>query len=225
LPDRPSCAFGRSRYHPQAAIAPDEKGPRKMSLTEREKMLAGEQYNCHDPELGAMAVAARRRVAAFCASDPGDEEGRFQMLQQIFARVESGVHIEPPFYADYGIHTSIGEDTFINVNCVIIDDAPITIGKRCLLGPAVQLVTAMHPLRVAERRTPEADVGSGSAKWRTMTAPVAIGDDVWVGSGVIILPGVTIGDRCTVGAGSVVTHDIPPDSLALGAPAKVVREI
>jgi maltose O-acetyltransferase len=147
------------------------------------------------------------------------------MLQGIFARVESGVHIEPPFYADYGIHTSVGEDTFINVNCVIIDDAPIAIGQRCLLGPAVQLVTAMHPLLVAERRTPQADVDAGSARWRTMTAPIVIGDDVWVGAGVIILPGVTIGDRCTVGAGSVVTHDIPADSVALGTPAKVVRQL
>ncbi len=196
-----------------------------MSRSERQKMLAGEAYNCHDPELAAMAVAARRRVAEFSATDPGDEEGRFHLLQTIFARVGPGVHIEPPFYADYGVHTSIGDDTFINVNFVLIDDAHVSIGRRCLFGPAVQLVTAMHPHRASERRTSREEVTAGSAAWRTLTAPIAVGDDVWLGSGVIVLPGVTIGDRCTVGAGSVVTDDVPSDSLALGAPAKVIRNL
>jgi maltose O-acetyltransferase len=188
-------------------------------------MLAGDEYNCHDAELSAMAIAARRRVAAFCAADPGDEEVRFQLLQTIFSHVGSGVHIESPFYADYGVHTSIGDDTFINVNFMLIDDAAVSIGKRCLFGPAVQIITAKHPLRASERRTPDEDVARGSAAWRTLSAPVAVGDDVWLGSGVIVLPGVRIGDRSTVGAGSVVTDDIAPDSLALGAPAKVVRRL
>jgi maltose O-acetyltransferase len=188
-------------------------------------MLAGDEYNCHDPELSQMAILARRRVAAFCAMDPGDEEGRFELLQEIFGHVESGVRIESPFYADYGVHTSIGHDTFINVNFMLIDDAPVSIGNRCLFGPAVQLVTAKHPLRASDRRTAVDDVAAGSAMWRTMSAPISVGDDVWLGSGVIVLPGVTIGDRSTVGAGSVVTDDIPPDCLALGAPAKVVRSL
>jgi maltose O-acetyltransferase len=147
------------------------------------------------------------------------------LLQAIFAHVESGVHIEAPFYADYGVHTSIGHDTFINVNFMLIDDAPVVIGKRCLFGPAVQLVTAKHPLRASDRRTPADDVAAGSAVWRTMSAPIVVGDDVWLGSGVIVLPGVSIGDRSTVGAGSVVADDIPSDVLALGAPAKVVRRL
>jgi maltose O-acetyltransferase len=196
-----------------------------VSRTEREKMLAGEEYNCHDPELTEMAIVARRRVAAFCALDPGDEAGRFDLLREIFGRVEDGVHIEAPFYADYGVHTSIGHDTFINVNFTLIDDAPVSIGKRCLFGPAVQLITAKHPLRASERRTAADDVAAGSAMWRTMSAPITVGDDVWLGSGVIVLPGVTIGDRSTVGAGAVVTDDVPADSLALGAPAKVVRRL
>lgn len=198
-----------------------------MTRSERDKMLAGEQYNCHDPQLQQLAIDARRRVARFCAADPADTAGRSDLLAAIFGRVERerGVHIEPPFYADYGVHTSIGEDTFINVNCVIIDDAPIAIGRRVLLGPAVQLITAMHPLRVAERRTPHADVAAGSAAWRTMTAPVTIGDDVWLGAGVIVLPGVTIGERSTVAAGAVVTRDVPPDCLAAGTPAQVIRSL
>lgn len=196
-----------------------------MSPSEREKMLAGDEYNCHDSELSEMAIVARRRVAAFCTTDPGDEEVRFQLLQTIFAHVGNGVHIEPPFYADYGVHTSIGDDTFINVNFMLIDDAPVSIGKRCLFGPAVQIITAQHPLRASERRTSEEDVVRGSAVWRTMSAPITVGDDVWLGSGVIVLPGVKIGDRSTVGAGSVVTDDVPPDSLALGAPAKVIRRL
>ena len=138
-----------------------------MTVSEREKMLAGEPYNCHDSELSQMAIAARRRVAAFCATDPGDSEGRFRLLTTIFQRVEPGVHIEPPFYADYGVHTTIGRDTFINVNFMLIDDAPVTIGERCLIGPAVQLVTAMHPLVVAERRASDDEVAAGGARWRT----------------------------------------------------------
>jgi maltose O-acetyltransferase len=196
-----------------------------VSQSEREKMLAGIEYNCHDPELSEMAIAARRRVAAFCALDPGDEEGRYQLLQTILGHVGNGVHIEAPFYADYGVHTSIGDDTFINVNFMLIDDAAVSIGKRCLFGPAVQVVTAKHPLRSSDRRTPVDDVARRSAAWRTSSAPIAIGDDVWLGSGVIVLPGVSVGDRSTVGAGSVVTDDVPSDSLALGSPAQVVRHL
>ena len=188
-------------------------------------MLAGEQYNCHDAELSQMAIEARRRVAQFCASDPGDEEGRFRLLKMIFGNIERGVHVEPPFYADYGVHTSIGEDTFVNVNCVIIDDAPVMIGRRVLIGPAVQLITAMHPLRAADRRTAAAEVAAGSAAWRTMTAPVSVGDDVWLGAGVLVLPGVTVGDRSVVAAGAVVSEDVPSDSLAVGIPARVVRSL
>jgi maltose O-acetyltransferase len=188
-------------------------------------MLAGEPYNCHDPELREMAVVARRRLADYSAMDAGDEDGRFRLLEMIFGHVEPGVHIEAPFYVDYGVHTSIGRDTFINVNFVLIDDATVSIGERCLIGPAVQLVTAKHPLRVSERRTPLEDVRAGSAAWRTLSSPITIGDDVWLGSGVIVLPGVNIGDRSTVGAGAVVTDDVPPDTLALGTPAKVIRHL
>jgi maltose O-acetyltransferase len=196
-----------------------------VSQSEREKMLAGEPYNCRDPELMEMAVAARRRVAAFCATDPGNAEGRFHLLETIFSHVGTGVHIEPPFYVDFGVHTTIGRDTFINVNFMLIDDAPVSIGERCLFGPAVQLAAAKHPLRVAERRTTSEDVMAGSAAWRTLTAPITVGDDVWLGSGVIVLAGVNIGDRSTVGAGAVVTEDVPPDTLALGMPAKVIRHL
>jgi maltose O-acetyltransferase len=188
-------------------------------------MLAGEEYNCHDAELTELALTARRRVATYCALDPGDTIGRFELLQALFGLVENGVHIEAPFYADYGVHTSIGHDTFINVNFMLIDDAPVSIGNRCLFGPAVQLVTALHPLRASDRRTDPNDVATGSASWRTMAAPITVGDEVWLGSGVIVLPGVSIGERSTVGAGSVVTGDIPPDCLAFGAPAKVVRHL
>ncbi|HET9059951.1 MAG TPA: sugar O-acetyltransferase [Acidimicrobiales bacterium] len=194
-------------------------------MSEREKMLAGAIYNCLDAELRAMAVAARRRVAAYCATDPGDEEARWRLLGEIFAEVGPGVHIEPPFYVDYGVHTSIGESTFINVNCMIIDDAAVKIGRNCLLGPACQLVTAMHPVKASDRRASESEVAAGESPWRTMSAPVTIGAEVWLGAGAIVLPGVTIGDRCMVGAGSVVTRDLPPDSLAVGTPARVVKSL
>jgi maltose O-acetyltransferase len=146
-------------------------------------------------------------------------------MQTIFAHVGSGVHIESPFYADYGVHTPIGDDTFINVNLMLIDDASsfdweaVPVRSR---GPNRHRPTT---LRASERRTAEQDVVRGSAVWRTMSAPITVGDDVWLGSGVIVLPGVKIGDRSTVGAGSVVTDDVPADSLALGAPAKIVRRL
>jgi maltose O-acetyltransferase len=211
--------------HRRLASPRDAGQTSTVSRSEREKMLAGEEYNCHDAQLSEMALSARRRVAAYCALDPGDANGRFELLQEILGHVEPGVHIETPFYVDYGVHTSIGYDTFINVNFMLIDDAPVTIGNRCLFGPAVQLVTALHPLRATDRRTDRVEIDAGAASWRTMAAPITVGDEVWLGSGVIVLPGVSIGDRCTVGAGSVVTGDIPPDSLALGAPAKVVRHL
>ena len=196
-----------------------------MSRSEREKMLAGEEYDCYDAELANMAVTVRHRVAAYNASAPDAHGEREWLLGEIFGAVARGVHVEPPLFVDFGVHTTIGEDTYINVNCVIVDDAPISIGARVLIGPSVQLITAQHPLRVSDRRTPAEDVARGSSPWRTMTAPVTIGDDVWLGAGVIVLPGVTIGDRCTIGAGSVVTKDIPADSVAVGTPAKVVRDL
>jgi maltose O-acetyltransferase len=111
-----------------------------VSRSEREKMLAGDEYNCHDPELSEMAIDVRRRVAAFCAADPGDEEGRYKLLQTIFGDVGSGVHIESPFYADYGVHTSIGEDTFINVNFMLVDDAPVSIAQSQLASGACSVL-------------------------------------------------------------------------------------
>nr|WP_304944991.1 sugar O-acetyltransferase [Verrucomicrobium sp. BvORR034] len=122
--------------------------------------------------------------------------------------------IQPPFYCDYGYNIVLGSKVFFNFNCVVLDVMPVTIGSNVLFGPAVQIYTATHPLSAMERRT-----------WREAAKPVTIGSDVWVGGGAIICPGVTIGDRTVIGAGSVVTRSIPSDVVAAGNPCRVIRRL
>ena len=121
--------------------------------------------------------------------------------------------MQPPFYCDYGSNIYLGKRAFFNFNCVVLDVCEVTIGDFTLFGPAVQIYTPMHPMNAEQRRTKE------------FGKPVAIGSDVWVGGGAIICPGVTIGDRAVIGAGSVVTRDIPADVFAAGNPCRVIREI
>lgn len=175
------------------------------------------------PEVLARARRARALLMQFAAL-PSEAIGeRETLLRSLFASVGRGVWIEPPFHCEYGDQVHIGDDTFVNVNAVFLDAAPIRIGARGLLAPGVQLLTVTHPVRAAERvvRSPAA----GAAPYVTEAAPITIGDEVWLGAGVIVLPGVRIGDRVTVAAGSVVTRDVPADTLVVGAPARVVRSL
>lgn len=195
-------------------------------LSEREKMLAGRTYDARDAELVALAHRARDLVAAYSATPSSDAGARSRILSAVMGSVGSGVWIEAPFFVDYGINVSIGDDTFINTGAVLVDDNVITIGARVLIAPNVQLLTAYHPVSAADRITASAErLSANAAPYRTLTAPVSVGDEVWLGAGAIVLPGVTIGDRTTVGAGSVVTADLPPDVLAVGNPARVVRTL
>lgn len=193
--------------------------------TERERMLAGESYNPRDPALLATAHRARALLAELQAAPSTDAGARRAVLERLLGSVGREVWIEAPFFCDYGENVHIGDNGFVNVNCVFLDSAEIRIGANALIGPSVQLYTAFHPLRAAERIVAGWTPASGLAPYRTRAAPIRIGDNVWLGGGTIVMPGVTIGDNVTVGAGSVVTHDLPSDVLALGQPCRVVREL
>jgi maltose O-acetyltransferase len=181
--------------------------------TEREKMIAGELYDSFDPEL----VRARTRAHDLCyalnATRDGDDAARRQIFEQLFAAGGSDVYVQPPFFCDFGSHITLGSRVYFNVDCVVLDVCPVRIGDFAFFGPAVQIYTALHPLDHAQRRTHE------------YGKPVAIGDDVWVGGGAIICPGVTVGSRTVIGAGSVVTRDVPDGVLAAGNPCRVIRSL
>ena len=181
--------------------------------TEREKMLAGEPYDPMDPDLVARRERARDLCWALNATRDRDAAERRRLLQALFARGGDTAWMQPPFFCDYGTNIELGERVFFNFNCVVLDVCRVTIGDHAFFGPAVQLYTATHPLDATLRRTEE----SGR--------PVAIGADVWIGGGAIVLPGVTIGDRTVIGAGSVVTRDVPAGVLAVGNPCRVVRAL
>jgi maltose O-acetyltransferase len=188
-------------------------------------MLAGEVYNSRDPELLALAHRARALLAEFNVTASTDSAGRETLLASLLGSAGPGVWIEPPFFCDYGAHVHIGANTFLNVNCVLLDAAEIHIGENTLLAPAVQLLTASHPLRAADRVIAGSPPTSGHAPYRTRAAPIRIGDNCWIGAGTLVMPGVTIGDNVTIGAGSIVTRDIPAGVLAFGQPCRVQREL
>jgi maltose O-acetyltransferase len=185
-------------------------------MSERERMLRGELYNSRDAELLALAHRARALLAAFSAIPSTETAERYRMLQSVLGGVGEGVWIEPPFFCDYGQHIHIGADTFVNVNCVFLDSAEIRIGANVLIGPGVQLITASHPLRAADRIVPRSQRNSEEGPYRTQARPITIGDNAWIGAGSIILAGVTIGENTAIGAGSLVTSDIPSNCLAFG---------
>ncbi len=184
-------------------------------------MLAGENYNSRDPELLGMYHRARKLLKEYNNLDSEKLADRGRILGELLGHAGPGVWIEAPFYCDYGENISIGAGTFINVNCVFLDNNKITIGTNGLVGPAVQIYTAAHPLKASERIVED----DGGSRYLTSAKPVAIGDNVWIGGNTVIFPGVTIGNNVTIGAGSVVTKDIPDNVLAYGNPCVVKREL
>jgi maltose O-acetyltransferase len=190
-------------------------------MTEEQKMLAGEPYSSRDPELIEQYHRCRALLREFHALDSRDLEGRARVLGKLFRYLGDGAWIEAPFACEYGRYISIGRNTFVNVNCVFADNNYITIGSENLIGPAVQIYTAGHPLLPEERITPP----GSSAPYVNTGKPVTIGDKCWIGGGAIILPGVTIGDGCTIGAGSVVTRSVPPRSVAAGNPCRILKTL
>ncbi len=184
-----------------------------IEKTEKHKMLAGKLYCSVDTELCAERLHARHVLARYNATPEGDQL-RTVLLRDFLQTVGENTVILSPFACDYGYNIRLGRHVFINYHCIFLDCALIDIGDDVQIGPAVQLYTAMHPLDAGVRRS-----GLESA------SPIRIGHDVWIGGGAVVLPGVTIGDRSVVGAGSVVVHSVPPDTLVVGNPARIARTL
>lgn len=194
-------------------------------MTELEKCLAGEYYNCHDPVFLEMKGRARRLLQGYNRLQYGQKEEKQGILRQLFGAVGDNVSIAQPFLCDYGRNIRIGNHVSVNMNCTFVDCNTITIGDNVLIASNVQLYTAAHPVELAQRLTPGWEPGSGEYFCRTYALPIHIGSGCWLGGGVIVLPGVRIGDGTVIGAGSVVTKDIPANVLAVGNPCRVLRPI
>ena len=176
-------------------------------------MLAGELYDPFDPELVAARVRARDLCQTLNATREREEDTRRRILVELFGAGGGDVWMQPPFFCDYGSNIFLGKRVFFNFNCIVLDVCQVRIGDFTLFGPAVQIYTATHPLEAQLRRSQE------------FGKPVAIGSDVWVGGAAVICPGVTIGSRSVIGAGSVVTRDIPDGAFAAGNPCRVIRQL
>ncbi len=182
-----------------------------MSSSERMKMAAGEWYSCIDDELDALRLAAAHAVFEHNSLHPQQRGDVGPALRKLLGKVGEGARIEAPFHCPYGFNISLGDTAFLNAGCVILDTAPVTIGARTMCGPAVQIYCAEHHKDPVKR-----------AAGLEIARPVAIGSDVWVGGGAIILGGVTVGDGAIVGAGSVVTRDVAAGATVVGNPAKAI---
>jgi maltose O-acetyltransferase len=180
----------------------------------KRRMLCGELYLADDPVLVSEQARAQDLLERYNTTRHVEQELRERLLHELLGEVGEGVVIRPPFYCDYGSQIAVGERTFVNYDCVLLDVAPIRIGAACQLATRVQLLTPTHPLERGLRR----------AGWEA-AEPITIGDNVWLGGGVIVCPGVTIGDDTVVGAGAVVTRDLPAGVVAVGVPARVQREL
>jgi maltose O-acetyltransferase len=180
----------------------------------RERMVSGELYVFDDPEIQAEHARGQELLERYNATTHGEKDERRRLLQELLGGVGEGVVVQPPLRCDYGTRITIGEGTFVNYDCVFLDGAPITIGRHCQLAPQVQILTATHPIDPEPRRL----------GWE-YAEPVTIADNVWLGAGAIVCPGVTIGTGSVVGAGAVVTRDLPSEVVAVGAPARVMRRI
>lgn len=182
--------------------------------SQKERMLAGEPYLADDPELAADALRAAELSEKFNTSPAGDLRARRAALAELLGELGEGAEVRPPLCVDYGYQISIGTGTFLNFGPVLLDVAKITIGADAQFGPNVQLLTPTHPV------APE----QPQAKWEA-AQPITVGDNVWLGGGVIVCPGATIGENTVVGAGAVVTRDLPANVVAVGNPARITREI
>ncbi len=186
-----------------------------MDMTEKEKMLSGQLYSAVDKELIRELNEVKNLIQQYNNILPTDLAKRRQMLNQILGEVADGAaFINQPFYCDYGKHIRVGKRFFANFHFTVLDEALVTIGDDCFIGPNVSIYTACHSTDPVERNS--------RIEW---AEPVTIGDNVWIGGDVVILPGVTIGDNVTIGAGSVVTRDIPSRTIAVGNPCRVIKHI
>lgn len=182
-------------------------------MSEKEKMISGLPYLASDAELVKDRFDAKELQRELNTVIYQMNEAGKKLIKKLIPNSLDDLYITPPFHCDYGYNISCGKNVYFNMNCVVLDVAPVTIGDNVFFAPNVQIYTAAHPLNYLERRTVE------------FGKPISIGDDCWIGGNAVILPGVSIGKRCVIGAGAVVTKDIPDDSLAVGNPAQVIRKI
>lgn len=192
-------------------------------MREYEKMIRGELYNPADEELASMRSRVRRLFYQYNNSEEDEREKRRALLRRIFGGCGERIWCEPPIRFDYGVNTTVGEDFFSNFNLTILDVAPVKIGKQCFIGPNVSIVTPVHPLLACDRNMrPD---GKGGTFDYEYARPITIEDNVWLASNVTVCGGVTIGHDSVIGAGSVVTKDIPAGVFAAGNPCRVIRPI
>lgn len=177
-------------------------------------MLSGALYDASDPELVAGRKRARRLARLYNATTEEEPEERERLLREMFGRLGARPDVEPPFHIDYGSNIFAGDKLYMNFGCIVLDCAEVTIGHNVFFAPRVQLLTATHPVEAAER-----------IKGPELARPIHIGDNVWLGAGVIVCPGVSIGNDTTIGAGSVVVRDVPAGVVAAGNPCRVLRAI
>lgn len=190
---------------------------------EEDKIMAGILFSPADPELKAIKLKTHNLNVDYNSTHEDETEKRSAILCQIIGEFGEGGFIQGPIAFHYGKHTKIGKNFFGNFNLTIQDDAEVTIGDNCNFGPNVTIVTPVHPMLPNERR--EMMTANGEKKHLCYAKPVHIGHDCWFGASVTVCPGVTIGDNCVIGAGSVVTRDIPANSFAAGVPCRIIREI
>ncbi len=192
-------------------------------MREEEKIKAGILFSPGHPELKAIKLKTHNLNVDYNKTYEDETEKRAAILSEMLGGFGEGSFIQGPIAFHYGVHTKIGKNFFGNFNLTVQDDAEVTIGDHCNFGPNVTIVTPIHPMRADERR--EMLNAEGEAKRFCYAKPVHIGNDCWLGACVTVCPGVTIGDGCVIGAGSVVTRDIPPGSFAAGVPCRIIREI
>lgn len=185
-----------------------------MGSNVKERMKSGKLYFCTDEELAREQLKCLDRLYDFNQTRPSEMEKRSALLKEILAEVGENCYVEPPLHANWGIHTHFGRNVYANFNLTLVDDTDIFVGDSVMFGPNVVVATAGHPIDPELRR-----------KVAQFNVPIRIGSNVWIGAGAILLPGVTIGENSVIGAGSVVTHDIPPNVVAVGNPCRVLREI
>ena len=183
-------------------------------MDEKEKMLAGELYDANNKELFNMRIQAKELCFEYNNLKPNDINSKKEVLEKLFQKSFEDCILEPNFYCDYGYNISVGENFYMNHNCVILDGAKVEFGDNVFIGPNCGFYTAGHPVEVDLRN-----------KGLEYAKPIKVGNNVWFGGNVVVLPGVTIGDNVVIGAGSVVTKDIPSNVIAYGNPCKVRKEV
>lgn len=191
-------------------------------MTEKEKMLCGEFYDTRDSEFRRLSNNAKDLMRVYNSLPAENMELRNQIIRLLFGFCGENVRVNQPIWVDYGCNIHLGTNSLINMNCTLLDTGSITIGDNTLIGPDVKIYTAVHPISAEERIFTDK---TGHTAIRTRTAPVLIGNNVWIGGGVIILPGITIGDNTVIGAGSVVTKSIPANAVACGNPCVVKKRM